>query len=35
MKDQTIICRCSDISLEEVRDAIKKGYTSFEEIKDT
>lgn len=33
MKDQTIICRCSDITLEEIRDAIKNGYESFEEIK--
>jgi NAD(P)H-nitrite reductase large subunit len=33
MKDQTIICRCSDITLEEVREAIEKGYQTFEEIK--
>lgn len=33
MCDDVIVCRCSDISLKEVKDLISKGYTSFEEIK--
>lgn len=33
MEDKTIICRCSDVTLEEVREAIKAGYTTFDEIK--
>jgi len=32
-KDKTIICRCEDVSLEEVNRAIDEGYTSLEEIK--
>lgn len=28
-----IICRCEDISLDEVRDAIQNGYDDFEELK--
>lgn len=33
MDENTIICRCSDITLKEVRDLIKAGYTTVEEIK--
>jgi bacterioferritin-associated ferredoxin len=29
----TIVCRCEDISLGEIRDLIKKGYKSVDEIK--
>ena len=32
-KNQTVICRCEDVSLEEVTKAIDEGYTSLEEIK--
>ncbi|QOR34088.1 (2Fe-2S)-binding protein [Clostridium sp. 'deep sea'] len=32
-KKQTIVCRCSDVTLEQVRDLIKKGYTTLDEIK--
>ncbi len=31
--DNTIICRCSDISLGEIRRLIADGYTSLDEIK--
>lgn len=31
--DKTIICRCSDVTLGEIRGLIKKGYTSFDDIK--
>jgi len=33
MEDKTIICRCSDVTLGEIRELIKKGYTTFDEIK--
>jgi len=33
MDDKTIVCRCSDVTLEEIRDLIKNGYTTFDEIK--
>ncbi|HHV79007.1 MAG TPA: (2Fe-2S)-binding protein [Firmicutes bacterium] len=29
----TIICRCEDVSLEEIRRLISEGYTSIDEIK--
>lgn len=29
----TVICRCSDVTLEQIRGLIKKGYTTFDEIK--
>ena len=29
----SIVCRCSDLSLDEIRDYISKGYTTVEEIK--
>lgn len=28
-----IVCRCSDVTMKDVRDLIRKGYTSVEEIK--
>lgn len=30
---KTIVCRCEDISLEEIRELIGKGFKSFDEIK--
>jgi bacterioferritin-associated ferredoxin len=32
-KDHVIVCRCSDVSLKELRDLIDEGYHTFEEIK--
>lgn len=33
MNDNTIICRCSDVTLKQVRDLIKEGYVTYDEIK--
>lgn len=33
MEDKTIVCRCSDVTLEEVRALIAQGYDTFDEIK--
>lgn len=36
MKDQAdniIVCRCSDVTLSDIRELIRKGFTSFDEIK--
>ena len=34
MKDETVIvCRCSDVTMKELRDLIDEGYHTFEEIK--
>jgi len=33
MEDKTIVCRCSDITIEDIREAIKNGYETFEELK--
>ncbi|MGV8146741.1 MAG: (2Fe-2S)-binding protein [Alkaliphilus sp.] len=33
MSKSTTICRCSDISKEEIRELISQGYTTLEEIK--
>lgn len=33
MPGRTIICRCSDITLEEIRDLISQGYRTVDEIK--
>lgn len=33
MDDNTIICRCSDITLKQVRDLIAEGYVTYDEIK--
>ena len=31
--DASIVCRCSDLTVEQIRDYISKGYTTVEEIK--
>lgn len=31
--DNIIVCRCEDITMKEVRDAIKEGFTTLEELK--
>lgn len=33
MEEKTIVCRCSDVTLEEVRALIAQGYDTFDEIK--
>lgn len=33
MPGRTIICRCSDITLEEIRELIARGYQTIDEIK--
>lgn len=33
MPGRTIVCRCSDITLEEIRDLIASGYQTIDEIK--
>ena len=33
MSEDNIICRCSDLDLDEIRGYIAKGYTTVEEIK--
>lgn len=33
MNDDTIICRCEDITIKELRELIKDGYTTLDEIK--
>ncbi|MFO7878198.1 MAG: (2Fe-2S)-binding protein [Desulfovermiculus sp.] len=33
MDDATIICRCEDLTVEDIRDWIQRGYTSLDEIK--
>lgn len=33
MTNEMIVCRCEDISLEEIRSWMEKGYTDIEEIK--
>lgn len=33
MKKKTIVCRCEDITEEEVLDAIEEGYTDLEELR--
>ncbi|MEA2021455.1 MAG: (2Fe-2S)-binding protein [Candidatus Caldatribacteriota bacterium] len=33
MKDETIICRCEDVTWGEIRKVLEKGYTSLNEIK--
>ncbi|RKZ30797.1 (2Fe-2S)-binding protein [bacterium] len=32
-ENETIICRCEDLTLEDIRSAIADGYTDFEELK--
>ncbi|MBT9175304.1 MAG: Hydrogen cyanide synthase subunit HcnB [candidate division WS2 bacterium] len=31
--DKVIICRCEDLTLKELRELLKRGYTTFDEIK--
>lgn len=33
MTGTTIICRCEDLTLEEIRELIDKGFTTIDEIK--
>ena len=33
MDENTIVCRCSDVTLKEIRELIHAGYTTFDEIK--
>lgn len=33
MKDKTFICRCEDLTQEEIQQAIDEGYTTLEELK--
>ena len=33
MSEKTIICRCEDITLEEIRELIKQGHHKAEELK--
>lgn len=33
MPDRTIVCRCEDINLKEIRDLIEQGFKSIDEIK--
>ncbi len=33
MPSRTIICRCSDITLEEIRELIARGFQTIDEIK--
>ncbi|MFZ5966516.1 MAG: (2Fe-2S)-binding protein [Bacillota bacterium] len=33
MPENSIICRCSDLTVEDIRRFIKKGYTTLDEIK--
>ncbi len=30
---EIIVCRCSDVTLEDIRELIRQGYTSVDEIK--
>lgn len=32
-KDNVIICRCEDISLDEIHELMEQGHTSFEDMK--
>ncbi len=33
MEENIIICRCSDVTLKQVRDLISEGYVTYDEIK--
>ena len=33
MDENTIICRCSDVTLKEIRALIAQGYVTYDEIK--
>jgi bacterioferritin-associated ferredoxin len=32
-KDPIVICRCEDITLQQIHDLIDQGYTTFEDLK--
>lgn len=32
-ENQIIICRCEDVTLQQIRDKINEGYTNFEDLK--
>jgi len=32
-EENTIVCRCEDITLKEIRDLISRGFTTMDEIK--
>lgn len=32
-KKEIIICRCEDVSLEDIHNCLEQGYTTFEELK--
>ena len=32
-KKDIIICRCEDVSLQDIHDCIEEGYTTFEDLK--
>ncbi len=33
MDEETIICRCEDLTLKDIRETISQGYNTLEEIK--
>lgn len=33
MDDKIIVCRCEDVTLAEIRELIKEGFTTLDEIK--
>jgi len=33
MDDDVIVCRCEEVTLEEIRNCIEAGYATFDEIK--
>lgn len=33
MPDNEIVCRCSDLSKQDIKNLIEQGYTTFDEIK--
>ncbi len=32
-KDKVIICRCEDVTLQQIEDKLAQGYTDFEDLK--
>ncbi len=32
-KDKVIICRCEDVTQDQIQDLLKQGYTTFEDLK--
>lgn len=33
MKDRTVICRCGDLTLEDLQQLIREGFTTLDELK--